>query len=227
MLADGISLMMLHPATSSLSALASLTFRVDILNYQLYPWYRPLLVAMAFPSPYSRLIFIPASTYVMSKTPVAILRTADVEGITEPDGRRCVTVWQLWRAYLHQMKVPLAPLGRLRVRKKRLTEEERLLPPKAISELLSVLDDDAQVAAGLGYYALARIEEVLDVRLCDLALLGAEPYLEIRDGKGGKARRVYLTHAPATLSSGCGRRRQRSFVPLMPVCQCRCVCVSH
>ena len=95
------------------------------------------------------------------------------------------------------MKVPLAPLGKLRVRKKRLTEEERLLPPKAISELLSVLGDDERIAAGLGYYALARIEEVLDARLCDLALLGSEPYLEIRDGKGGKARRVYLMHAPS------------------------------
>ena len=48
----------------------------------------------------------------------------------------------------------------------------------------------------IGYYALARIDEVLSVRLCDLALLGPEPYLEIREGKGGKARRVYLTHAP-------------------------------
>ena len=35
------------------------------------------------------------------------------------------------------------------------------------------------------------------MRLCDLALLGLESYLEIRDGKGGKARRVYLTHAPS------------------------------
>ncbi len=104
----------------------------------------------------------------------------DVEGITEPDGRRCVTVWQLWRAYLHQMKVPLAPLGKLRVRKKRLTQEERLLPPKAISDLLSVLGDDARIAAGLGYYALARIEEVLDVQLCDLALC--------RISKSGRAR---------------------------------------
>lgn len=120
----------------------------------------------------------------------------DVEAITEPDGKRHASVWQLWRAYLHQVKVPLAPLGKLRIRQKRETVEERLLPPKAVTELLAVLDNDAQIAAALGYYALARIDEVLSVRLCDLALLGPEPYLEIRDGKGGKARRVYLTHAP-------------------------------
>ena len=119
----------------------------------------------------------------------------DVEAITEPDGRRHASVWQLWRAYLHQVKVPLAPLGKLRIRRKRETVEERLLPPQAVTELLAVLDGDAQVAAALGYYALARIDEVLSVRLCDLALLGPEPYLEIREGKGGKARRVYLMHA--------------------------------
>lgn len=94
------------------------------------------------------------------------------------------------------MKVPLAPLGKLRIRRKHETVEERLLPPKAVTELLAMLNGDAQVAAALGYYALARIDEVLSVRLCDLALLGPEPYLEIREGKGGKARRVYLAHAP-------------------------------
>lgn len=121
----------------------------------------------------------------------------DVDDITEPGNTRHLTVWQLWRAYLREMKVPLAPLGKLHVHKKRQTEEERLLPPAAVADLLTQLDGDAQLAAALGYFVLARIEEVLDLRLCDLALLGAEPYLEIREGKGGKSRRVYLTHAPS------------------------------
>jgi integrase len=121
----------------------------------------------------------------------------DAEAITEPDGRRRASAWQSWRAHLKQRGETLAHLGKLKATRRRESREEALLPPAVVGQLFTTLEGEARVAAVAGYFGLLRIGEVLRLRLCDMALLGDAPYLEVRNSKGGKSRRVYLTHAPA------------------------------
>jgi integrase len=121
----------------------------------------------------------------------------DAEAITEPDGRRRRSAWEGWRAHLRKQGEALAHLGKCKRMRRRDTLEEALLPPAAVEQLFAMLEGDARVAAVIGYFGLLRIGEVLRVRLCDMALLGDAPYLEVRNSKGGKSRRVYLTHAPS------------------------------
>lgn len=128
---------------------------------------------------------------------VASLGDADVEAVTEPDGRRRLSAWLSWRAHTKACGAELAHLGKRNTRRRKVTVEETLLPPEAMTRLCAALDGAARIAAIAGYFGMLRIDEVLHLRLCDMALAGDAPYLEIRNAKGGKSRRVYLSHAPA------------------------------
>ncbi len=135
---------------------------------------------------------------------IADLGDDDVEAITEPDGRRHMSAWQSWRAHLkttgvrdlHRCRSATRGANGSRVKKRCC----RLRP---CPQLFAALDGDARSPRSIAYFGMLRIDEALHLRPCDMALAGETPYLEIRNAKGGKSRRVYLTHAPATRSAGC------------------------
>jgi integrase len=130
-------------------------------------------------------------------------RVAEFDLLEHPAHRR-MSAWRSWRAYLQQVGLPVAALDARNPRCEKRTVEEIVFTPSDVAALMLALREIGTPAAHaafvilpIAFHGMLRIDEALHLRICDMALNETVPYLDIRNAKGGKARRVFLVDMPA------------------------------
>lgn len=149
--------------------------------------------------------------------PVCDLGLEEIEVILELDTiggprvrrRSALTSWRSFLGY--NLRLPLASLNLRKFHQPSRTVEEDLLTPTELTRLLEELARQsrptatatptatarmAYIAAPLCYYGMLRIGEVIRLELRDLELYSHPPYLQVRNSKRGKSRRVNLGDVP-------------------------------
>jgi integrase len=132
---------------------------------------------------------------------------AALDVLERPPSRR-MSAWRSWRSFMQQAGLPVAALDDRNPRCEKHTVEENVFTPADVGKLMQALADigtleahEAYKILPIAFHGLLRIDEALSLRICDMALTEAVPYLDIRNAKGGKSRRVFLAGAPdATLN---------------------------
>ena len=130
---------------------------------------------------------------------------AEFDLLTRSPTKR-LAAWRSLRTFLQSLGLPLAALSSKNPRCERQTVAEDIFTPADVPKLMGALADigtpqahEAFIATPFAFYATLRIDEVLSIRICHMMLAGDAPYLDIRNAKGAKSRRVYLTHVPPEL----------------------------
>lgn len=177
-------------------------------------------------------------TFVLRQFPLAALTELDSTALeillaldrAAPTRQRVRgTLRQLRRFLADQLDVPLPPLEVERWPRANVTQPVHLLSDEHVRELLAhfvqrgaLMDRNGYLGVGLAAYVGLRASEVAALRIQDLVMRGG-CFLEVRDSKFGKSRRVPLEDVPSGFLEGLARiRRQRwresGSDPLAPLC---------
>ena len=173
--------------------------------------------------PASRLTYWTAVVRVLLRFPDTPLEAIGLEHLQQAveglSASRVAVLRQAWkrmRAVLAAQGLSLAPLDLSKLRASRYAPQHPVLLQPHWEQLKARLERPLYWAAYFALRAGLRVSEV--ARLCpaDLHLEGAFPYFIVRPSKGGKPRRVGLTHLAPRERTALARLRQRALAQGSP-----------